>query len=259
MTHTHLARVRPAGLRASLRLFRPAPAVVIGLLTVLPGAGIHAQPLQVSSPRDLLSIDPAIFVEQLKTARAAPVSALEKARSLAQLPEEGDITALDTPARLKLATLRQVLRAADRDAVYDIKVINVPQAAIVLYARVAVLVSEAALRLLKPIELQAAVAHEIGHEYVWEEYEEAKKSGDHRRLQELELMCDAIAIVTLRRVDVDVSALTTAVEKIVRFNHRRLGTAVNEGDYPTLAQRKEFARALAAWQKQSERPKQERK
>ena len=230
--------------------------MVIGLLI---RSGIHAQPLPVSTPRDLLATDPAIFVEQLDAARPAPVSALEKARSLAQLPEEGEITNLDTTARLQLATIREVLRAADRDTVYDIKVISVPQAAIVLYARVAVIVSEAALRLLKPAELQAAVAHEIGHEYVWAEYEEAKKSGDHRRLQELELMCDAIAVVMLRRVDAEVSALTMAIEKIIRFNRRRLGTAVNEEDYPTLAQRREFARAIAAWEKKSERQRKERK
>jgi hypothetical protein len=257
MTHTRLARVRPTGIAASLRLFRPTPAVVvIGLLTA---SGIRAQPLPVSTPRGLLATDPATFVEQLEAARPAPVSALEKARSLAQLPEEGEITDLNATARLQLATIREVLRAADRDTVYDIKVISVPQAAIALYARVAVLVSAAALSRLRPAELQAAVAHEIGHEYVWGEYEEAKKSGDHRRLQELELMCDAIAVVMLRRVDVEVSALTMAIEKITRFNRGLFGTAVNEADYPTLAERSEFARAIAAWEKNREKPIKERK
>lgn len=126
-----------------------------------------------------------------------------------------------------------------------------------LYARVAVLVSEVALSLLEPAELQAAVAHEIAHEYVWAEHEAAKKSGDHRRLQDLELMCDAIAVVMLRRVDVEVSALTMAIEKIMRFNRGRL--AVDEADYPTLAQRSEFAREIPAWEKKREEPRKERK
>jgi len=250
MTHIYLARLRPDGIGVSLRLFRRAGPLVLGVIGVLSDVEVHGQSFKASNPRDLLANDPVIFAEQLETARPVPVSALEKARTLAQLPKEGEVTLLDATSRQKVAALSRVLRAADRDAVYVIKVVSVPQAAVALHARVIVLISEAALSLLKPVELQAAVAHEIGHEYVWAEYEEAKKSGDHRRVQELELMCDAIAIVTLRRLDVEASPLMTALEKIIRFNRERLGIALNEADYPTLAQRREFARALVAWEKE---------
>jgi hypothetical protein len=38
----------------------------------------------------------------------------------------------------------------------------------------------------------------------------------------------------------------SGVQKISRFNRERFGTANNESDYPTLAQRQVFARAMAA-------------
>jgi hypothetical protein len=44
------------------------------------------------------------------------------------------------------------------------------------------------------------VAHELGHDYVWDEFEEASTLRDNRRLQELELRCDGIAVIALQRL-----------------------------------------------------------
>ena len=41
-------------------------------------------------------------------------------------------------------------------------------------------------------------------------------------------MCDAIAIVTLHGLGMDVSRLMSGVQKISRFNRERFGTAINE-------------------------------
>jgi hypothetical protein len=59
-------------------------------------------------------------------------------------------------------------------------------------------------------------------------------------------VCDALAIVTLHGLGLDVSRLMSGIEKTSRFNRQRLGTANNERDYPTLAERRAFARAMAA-------------
>ena len=119
-----------------------------------------------------------------------------------------------------------------------------PQAAIGLHARAVVLISESALTLLDADELQALVAHEVGHEYVWTERERSFRLADRSRLKDLELMCDGIAIVTLHGLGMDVSRLMSGVQKISRFNRERFGTANNERDYPTLAERQAFARAM---------------
>ena len=101
--------------------------------------------------------------------------------------------------------------------------------------------------MLSSPEVEALAAHEIGHEYVWAEYERAIRLGDRDRTKELELMCDAIAIATLHRLGLDPSRLMSGLEKISRFNRDRFGTALNEGNYPTLAERRAFARKVRDW------------
>ena len=220
--------------------------------TVISGTSLRANELPQPTPplsnsRNLLAMDPSAFVQFLKTARPEPVSAEDKARALTSLPEEGEVTNLNAAARQKLAALVEVLRATDRDSVYDIKVIAVPQAAIALHARAIILISEPALTLLDADELQSLVAHEVGHEYVWAERERSFRLADRSRLKDLELMCDAIAIVTLHGLGMDVSRLMTGIQKISRFNRERFGTAHNEKDYPTVAERRAFAAAVVAW------------
>jgi hypothetical protein len=204
-----------------------------------------ARPLPDS--RDLLAMDPGAFAQLLKTARPEPVSAEHKARALSSLPEEGEVTNLNAAARHKLAALVEVLRATDRRSVYEIKVIAMPQAAIGLHARAIILISERALTLLDADELRSLLAHEIGHEYVWEDRERSFRRADRSRLRDLELMCDAIAIVTLHGLGMDASRLMTGVQKMSRFNREQFGTGDNEKNYPTTAERRAFAAAVVAW------------
>jgi hypothetical protein len=180
----------------------------------------------------------------LEHARPPAVTAAAKAAALASLPKEGEITKLEPLARRKLASLEPVLGLQQRQSVYAVKVIAVPQAYVGLHARAVVLISEPALNLLDGEELQAQVAHEIGHEYVWEQFETAKQRGDDRALQEMELFCDAVALLTLRAASVDPFRLITGLEKMVRFNRQRLGMARNEDSYPSLSDRKRFARLV---------------
>ena len=200
----------------------------------------------LTTSHDLLATSSNAIARFLETARPAPVSAEEKARILSTLPLDGEVTDLSASARQKIAAMTELLRATGRESAYEIKVIDVPPAAIGLHARAIIFVSETALTLLDADELQASLAHEIGHGYVWTERERAFQLGDHKRLKDLELVCDAIAIVTLHGLGMDVSRLMSGVEKIGRFNRQRLGTANNESDYPILAERQAFARAMSA-------------
>jgi hypothetical protein len=86
-----------------------------------------------------------------------------------------------------------------------------------------------------------------GRSHLWTDYERASKLGDHGRLKELELLCDAFAIVTLQGLGMDPSRLITGIEKILIYNRQLFGPAVNESGYPTLSERREFARAVRPW------------
>lgn len=230
---------------ASLLVFEAVPRATEPMAEVSHDQSPH-DTVALTTSQDLLATDPRALARFLNTARPAPVSAEEKARVLSTLPVEGDVTHFIGLGRRKLAALTKVLRATGRESVYDIKVIDVPRAAIGLHARAVILITESALTLLDADELQALVLHEVGHEYVWMEWERSFRLADRSRLKDLELICDAIAIVTLQGLGLDVSRLMSGLEKVGRFNREQFGTAHDERDYPTLGQRQAFARAMAA-------------
>jgi hypothetical protein len=186
-------------------------------------------------------------LERFDSIRPAPVSPAERAHVLATLPAEGEVADLDIVQRTKVAAVRRVLELHRREAVYVVKVVDVPQAAVALHARSVVLVSEAALDLLDAGELQALVAHEVSHEYFWSEYSRARRYDDRVRLRTLELLCDGVAIVTLRRAGGDAPQLIAALDKVVRYNRDRFGAALNEDHYPAIEERRRFSIRLVEW------------
>ena len=188
---------------------------------------------------DLVAMD-------LDACRPAPIDAGERTFLLKSLPSEGEVTQLAQSERQKLNDLGPVLRLHAREGVYELKVIAVPQSWVGLHGRAVLLISLPALRLLDSEELQAVVAHEIGHEYVWQEYAVARARNDTRRLRELELACDAIAVLTLARVGVKPDRLVTALEKGRRFNLDRFGRPENENSYPSLQVLQKLVKRISA-------------
>lgn len=174
----------------------------------------------------------------LRAVRPAPATLAERIRAVDMLPESGVVTP-DHKEREKLTLLDSVLAYGDRAGTLEIMVIDVPQAVVALHQRAVVLVSRPALRLLSGRELQAMVAHEIGHDYFWREFERTVAEGDRRGRQELELKCDGIAVLTLVALRLDPGSLTNGLRKQTRFNEM-LGADANAADYPPLQDRQRF-------------------
>ena len=187
------------------------------------------------------------ILKLFESARPAPVSDAERGRILATLPTEGNVRELDAAQQEKLADVRSVLQPHRREGVYIIRVIQVAPAAVALHARAVVLISEPALDLLDADELQALVAHEVGHEYFWDDYFLARRDNRQSFLRRLELLCDGFAVITLERVGVNPERLISALDKISRYNRDRFGVAVNETNYPALAERRRFVERLVEW------------
>jgi hypothetical protein len=248
MRHTHSSTKRP-GTQLSLRLFLATGSLVLwslsGVISAAPDTA--AQTTLPSTPEELLAMDPDVFATTLTTSRPRPVSSEHKSRILGSLSAEGVMNQLTGSLQNKLTALGPLLRAADRDAVYDVRVVDVPLARIGLYERTVLLISGPALALLSAEDLRAQVAHELGHEYFATEYDRATQAGDRRRLRELELMCDAIGMVMLHDLGMDPSRLMRSVEKLTLYNRRLFQTAVDESGYPTLDERRKFTAALRGW------------
>jgi hypothetical protein len=214
-------------------------------LTALLAAGLllHGGTRLDPAPQIFLERDLARLAYDLEAHRPPALSEEEKARVMLSLPAHGETTKLSASHRKKLQSLQLLLGSAERPA-YEVKVITVPQAFTGLYERTVLLISAPALSLWTPEELQAIAAHEVGHEYVWLQFQTALNEKQHNRLQQLELYCDGIAILNLQRLGIDPSHLMAALEKAISYNRGHLGRALNEDNYPTLDQRRQFHRAL---------------
>jgi hypothetical protein len=152
-----------------------------------------------------------------------------------------------------LAKLEQILSYHGRAEAFDIKLIDVPQATVATHQRAVLLISRPALRNLSAAELQALVAHEIGHDYFWRDFEDRFARGDKKGLQELELRCDGIAMLTLIAVGLEPLTLNEALGQIARFNELINATA-NADEYPPLWQRQRFIKAFGERYRHLQRP-----
>ena len=228
--------------------FPTLTATAIGLLLI--SVQLQGESLVDSAFRFFLANDSNTSGFDLDSARPRPVNFEYRTTVLNSLPKEGRITKFKEPQLRKLSALDAILQLHQRESVYEyvvFKAVPLPYAFIGLNHRVALLISDTALDLLTVEELQASVAHEIGHEYVWADYLEASQRNDERRLKELELICDGIGILTLQRAGLNPAPLLTAAEKVANYNRLSTGPGANANRYPTSDERKRFANAIRAW------------
>ena len=178
----------------------------------------------------------------LESLRPLPISEKDKHLALSTLPIDGQLQ--PTPDEVtKLSSIERVLIYHKRQDVFEAKVIDLPYAAIVLHARSILLITRPALRLLSAMELQAVVAHEAGHEYFWTEFLHLR-DGDHAEArQELELRCDAIAVLTMAELRLDAAHLISAIRKVTLFN-QRLGATIEAANHPSATERARFAQRM---------------
>jgi len=187
---------------------------------------------------------PGGWDDYLKLIRPAAASADRRSRSLA-LVRKQDLIAPSAERQAKLSALDPVLEYLDRDTVVEVKVLRLGLAWAGFLEGAAVLVSDRAVDLLTAEELQAVVAHELGHEYFAGEYEAARNTKRYDTVKEIELRCDAISIVTMRHLGLDAAALLSAVAKLTKFNEGR-GFPNNPNLVPSLEERTNFSRAVRA-------------
>jgi len=182
----------------------------------------------------------------LTECRPEPVSRNQAAAALQGLPPRGAITSFSTKEQKKLSAISQVLAFHGRSEVYSVRVIDVPQAWTGLHARAVLLVSRPALDLLSAAELQALAAHEVGHDYVFGQYQAARLASDNAALRTLETFCDALAVLRLEAIGVPPVNLSRALKKVFLYNQLRFGRPSDEARYPPVRERTKLIAAFAA-------------
>ena len=222
-----------------------AVAVILGASATV-ASSKNGQPTHAASRaalryfESIQATDLEAFLRQL---RRTPPSPAYRTRVIRTLPQEGNLIPTELEAA-KLMGIRPVVAFHGREGAIELRVVVLGgEAFIGLYARTVLLITREALGLVNTHELQALVAHELGHDYVWDEFKDASTLRDNRRLQELELRCDGIAVIALQRLAIDSERLISAVTNLTRYNER-VGATGRFSRYVTLPERVRFIRAV---------------
>jgi predicted SprT family Zn-dependent metalloprotease len=89
------------------------------------------------------------------------------------------------------------------------------------------------------------VAHELAHEYVWDEGVKARNEKDGERLREIELFCDAVAVFTLKEIGGDPASYARALDLMTLIRVNAGFTRAAEYDsHPSLDARRKLNKLL---------------
>jgi Zn-dependent protease with chaperone function len=115
--------------------------------------------------------------------------------------------------RLK-ASLQTVLAYHERDGKLPIYVLRSDQPKAFVVARAVLIITTKLMVITNEAELRGIVAHELAHEYLWEERDRAFNEKDESSLREIELFCDAVAAITLKEIGDDPACYAQALERM---------------------------------------------
>ena len=94
-------------------------------------------------------------------------------------------------------------------------------------------------------ELRGIVAHELAHEYVWEERKQAKQLKDGQKMRECELFCDALAAFTLKEIGDDPASYGRILVRLTIIGINAGSAMKQESDtHPSLDARKKLNKFL---------------
>jgi len=115
--------------------------------------------------------------------------------------------------RLK-AALKPVLAYHERDGKLPIYVLRSEQPKAFVACRAALIITTKLMFITSEAEMRGIVAHELAHEYLWEERDRAFKERDESSLREIELFCDAVAAITLKEIGDDPACYARALKRM---------------------------------------------
>jgi len=115
--------------------------------------------------------------------------------------------------RLK-AALQPVLAYHEREGKMPIYVLRSDQPKAFVACRAVLIITTKLMLITSEAELRGIVAHELAHEYFWEERDRAFNEKDESLLREIELFCDAVAAITLKEIGDDPACYAEALKRM---------------------------------------------
>jgi len=94
-------------------------------------------------------------------------------------------------------------------------------------------------------EIRGIVAHELAHEYVWDERSQAKEAKNGKLMRELELFCDVVAAFTLKAIGDDPASYGRILVRLTMIGSKTGSVTKSEsGTHPSLDARKKLNKFL---------------
>jgi hypothetical protein len=94
-------------------------------------------------------------------------------------------------------------------------------------------------------EIRGIVAHELAHEYTWDERIQAKETKNGKLMRELELFCDAVAAFTLKELGDDPASYGRILVRMMVIGSKTGSVTKSETDtHPSLDARKKLNKFL---------------
>jgi hypothetical protein len=147
-----------------------------------------------------------------------------------------------------VARLQSALRLHGRAGIVEILVFNDPRPIVYNKPGVVVVLSTEVLKIVggDDAAFVGVVAHELAHEYVAMQMLYALRARHNVRIRELELFCDAVAVVTLLSLQMNPTSYSEALERICR--HSQAAASLNDGSssHPSLNARLKLIAGIKA-------------
>lgn len=108
----------------------------------------------------------------------------------------------------------------------------------------ALFISDSAAKILTDDEIEGAIAHEIIHLIVYENFKEAVESNDFKRQRTIELFCDGAAISIIQAKGKNPINVLTGLKKMEKLLQKVDKNAVQGVHHPTIKYREKFYNRL---------------
>jgi hypothetical protein len=84
-------------------------------------------------------------------------------------------------------------------------------------------------------EIRGIAAHELAHEYVWDESAKAREAKDWKLMRECELFCDAVAAFTQKEIGDDPASYSRILVRLTMIGSKTGSVTKSESDtHPSL-------------------------
>ncbi len=142
------------------------------------------------------------------------------------------------------AALQPVLAYHERSQM-PIVVLRAEQPKAYLVERAVIIITTRLMVSASDEEICGIVAHELAHEYVWDERVKAQQTKDGQMMRECELFCDAVAAFTLKEVGADPASYGRILERLTIIGINAGNATRHESDtHPSLDARKKLNKFL---------------